>query len=796
MKRNIYRIVGTFALVSLFLPAFSKESGTIPLVKDGKATSVIILDENAVKAAKFAAAELQYHLKLMTGATIPIVTDESKTNGTKIYVGESEATRKMGLKSSEFSEQEYLARVKDDHIILLGRDSSDHGDFKYGLFRTHPNKFSQIGTCYAVYDFLWALGFRWYLPTETGIVYDETKNLFIPEMNIRRKPYMVSRGSAWDPPIPKDFNGSAKQPMKEFISPLEVSLFYLRLKAGGENENINHSFVFWYDRFGKSHPDYLAKGYPLKPDVTQPCCTNPDVIAQVVQDAREYFNGDPEPWKKTSSISKLPYRSSCFPVVLNDNRQFCKCENCAKMILSKPKRECGFNDKASDYWFTFINAVAKEVAKTHPDKTIGTLAYMQNAYPPATFRLEPNIKVRICLGPRTWDPSDTTPELLKVWKKEYPKMKKSLHLYYLEPYYLLSPRGTESFPAFFADYIGAQFKVYADSGVNSFFYEPAQRGKGEAFLDDQLECFLTYKLADDPTANASALIDEFFARYYGKAGNSMKKLYRAIEKASFDAASKKLNCSLEELQWGVMGSTANMKKFAVLMEEAKRIAAQDKEIYRKRVQIFEKGLWDKIVSGHKAYVELGPKLSATMKQVSAFRVAAPQNEDPKNIDWKNVTPLREWRTRQGEKTDRDITLKVVHDGKNLYMLLEDPVETAKLTNRSTWGDGCEFFFGHKRNFPYYYLGIGHDGEVQKLYFEVLYQSSEWKTKVKIKSELQDPKCWRLYVALPLDSIGLKPEQMLYFNVLRGRNNKTEACWIPTFGGNHEPSRFGEIWLEK
>ncbi len=796
MKRSIYRTIGTFALACLFLPAFSKEPGTIPLVKDGKAASVIVLDGNAVKSAKFAAAELQYHLKLMTGATIPIVTDESKTNDTKIYVGESEATRKLGLKSSGFSEQEYLLSVKEDRVILLGRDSGDHGDFKYGLLRTHPNKFSQIGTCYAVYDFLWALGFRWYLPTETGIVYDETKNLSVPEMDIRRKPYMVTRGSEGDPSIPEDFNGSAKQTAKECISSLEVSLFYLRLKSGGEYASINHSFESWCDRFGKSHPDYLAKGYPLKSD-PQPCCTNPDVIAQVVQDARDYFNGDPEAWKKNSSISQLPYRNSCYPVVLNDHRQLCKCENCSKMILPKPKRESVGNDQASDYWFTFINAVAKEVAKTHPDKTIGVLAYMQNAYPPATFRLEPNIQVRLTLGVRTWDPSVTTPELLKVWREEYPKMKKSLHLWYLEPYYLLSPRGTESFPAFFADYIGAQFKVYVDSGVNSFFYEEARRSPyTEAFLDDQLECFLTYKLADDPTANASALIDEFFARYYGKAGDAMKKLYRAIEKASFDAASKKLNCSLEELQWGVMGSTANMKKFEVFMEEAKKIAAQDKEIYRKRVRIFEKGLWDKMVSGHKDYVELSSKLSATMKQSSAFRVAVPQDEDPKNIDWKNVTPLRGWRTRQGEKIARDVTLKVVHDGKNLYMFLEDPVATANLTNLSPWGDGCEFFFGHKRDFPYHYLGIGHDGNAEMLYFEILYQRSEWKTKVKIKSELQDPECWRLYVALPLDSIGLKPEQMLYFNVLRGRNNKTEACWIPTFGGNHEPARFGEIWLEK
>ena len=275
----------------------------------------------------------------------------------------------------------------------------------------------------------------------------------------------------------------------------------------------------------------------------------------------------------------------------------------------------------------------------------------------------------------------------------------------------------------------------------------------------------------------------------------MKALYRAIEKTSYEAAAKNLNCSLEELQWGVMGSTANMNKFAQLMAEAKQAAATDPEIYQKRVQIFANGLWDKMVSGHKDYMERGPKLSATMKQASAFRIPTPQNEDAKNIAWEKVTPLRDWRKGKGEKIDRDLTLRIVHDGEKIYMLIEDPVETAGLTNLTPWGDGCEFFFGRKRDFPYHYLGIGHDGEAHILFFEILYQSSKWETALQVKSELQDPKCWRLYVSLPLDSIGMKPGQMLYFNASRGRNNRTEAFWIPTFGGNHEPSRFGEIWLD-
>ncbi len=798
MKRTRAIIVVVLVLACFAFSKLAAKAGNVQLVKDGMAVSVIVLDKNAVRSAKFAAAELQYHLKLMTGTTIPIIDDDSSEKRTKIYVGESDATRKMGLKSADFEEQEYLVRVKDDYIVLIGHDSDDRGRFRYLLYRETPNKFSQIGTCYAVYDFLWALGFRWYLPTEIGIVYDEAKTVYAPAMDIQRKPYMVSRGGH-ELRIPDDFTGSATSPTREFLPGMDVRLFYMRLKAGGENENINHSVCTWYDRFADTHPEYFAQGQPLRQYSSQLCYTNPAVIAQTIQDARDYFDGDPDAHKKNSSIPNSPFRSNCYPVEPADNSRFCKCENCAKLMLPEPKRQSGgFRDTHSDYWFSFVNAVAKEVAKTHPDKTIGTLAYMTHAYPPENFRLEPNIKVRMALGARTWDPAETIPDTIKVWQEAYPEMTKSLHLWYLHPYYLLSRRGFESFPAFFADYIGEQFKVYINAGVNSFMYEPPMRSKGEAFLDNQLECFLTYRLADDPTLDAPKLIDEFFARYYGKAGDAMKKLYRGIQKASFDAAARNPVVTLEELQWGEsgMGTRARMKEFAGYMEEAKKAVVGDREVYRKRVEIFEKGLWNKMTAAHTAFANRAAALSGTMKQVCAFQIVAPKDGDAKNVAWKQVTPLRDWRTRQGEKINRDISLKITHDGRNIYMLLEDTVETAKLTDLTTWGDGCEFFFGATRNFPYKYLAISHKGETNKLHFGELHERGEWNPKLTFHSDLSDPKCWRLYVTLPLDSIGLKPGQMLYFNASRGRNNSTEAFWIPTFGGNHEPSRFGEIWLEK
>ena len=50
----------------------------VTLVRQGKAESVILLDRKATKSAQMGAFELQYHVKLITGAELPIVTEAPK----------------------------------------------------------------------------------------------------------------------------------------------------------------------------------------------------------------------------------------------------------------------------------------------------------------------------------------------------------------------------------------------------------------------------------------------------------------------------------------------------------------------------------------------------------------------------------------------------------------------------------------------------------------------------------------------------------------------------------------------
>ena len=201
-----------------------------------------------------------------------------------------------------------------------------------------------------------------------------------------------------------------------------------------------------------------------------------------------------------------------------------------------------------------------------------------------------------------------------------------------------------------------------------------------------------------------------------------------------------------------------------------------------------------MLKGAAAYKKKNANMSASMQQALAPYAVNPEPGNPKTAAWDKAGHLRCWYgSLYAKKVTRNIRGRLTHDGTYLYILIEDPVKTATLTNKSEWGDGCEFFLGARRGEPCYQIGAGHDGT----FFIKAYGTEQPSKKgINIITDLKAPKLFRMYLAVPLKTIGVQPGQMLYFNVLRNQKNKNEACWIPTFGGHFVPQRNGQIYLEK
>lgn len=100
--------VGEVMLVGIAVQSFAAQA-PLTLVRDGKASSVIVTADKPSAAARDAARDLQMWLEEVSGATIAIQTEShlSQTSReTRILVGDSKAARALGVDSSKFELEE------------------------------------------------------------------------------------------------------------------------------------------------------------------------------------------------------------------------------------------------------------------------------------------------------------------------------------------------------------------------------------------------------------------------------------------------------------------------------------------------------------------------------------------------------------------------------------------------------------------------------------------------------------------------------------------------------------------
>lgn len=997
------------------MTAFSAATGLgaqgvvrLTLVDRGKASATIVLARGATLAAEFAATELNYHVKKITGTDLPVARDGAATEGVRLLIGESAGTRRLGLANADFANQEYITKFLANTLVLMGRDKPEpppslvevHGNptrvdgrrgralrfdgthdavgvrqcpfndeegtleawvwmsgepcrcgtilridgknpwtyhivemmpktakVRYmtydgkkghgvsskplakgwhhvaatyraadgkmelsvdgvsqgrnsyvrttcrgarlgiggmkprgaspkagnpftgvidevrvsnvvrissadGLYaldeRTAvlmhfdepqglpsdeaeplrpsrpidpPPHFDEQGTCYAVYDFLERYcDVRWYLPTELGLCCPQTDTLAVEGAQVRRAPVMKYRYPYLIDNLPADLCGDTIESEKApaLLPRREATLFSHRHRVGGQQYSANHSFYGFYGRFLKEHPDWFAQGYKGKPP--QMCYTNPGFIQQVVQDARDYFDGKGlQPGARAMG--------DFFALVPMDNSSYCKCPTCQPLIREEADRGNGFfsNDRVSDYVFGFVNKVAREIRKSHPDKYIAALAYSKYAYPPSQEPAEPNVSVQCCLHARLIYSPETQAndwQILERWAAGEPRRPIYLWLYYCFPNLSAKSRQFRCFPGFFAHTVVRQMKRYHELGVRGIFYEPAYLAHSRRSpLMDQLELYVGWKLADNPDLDGNALIDGFFQRYYGAAAKPMQQFYEMVERAYADPANYPEGYRkhhTEEIAWGHLGTEDRMRKLGLLMQEAKAAAATD--IEKQRVALFDKGVWQYMLSGRELYLKRKKAKTQTTRQATAPRIESPEpSGDPTKVDWAKAALLDNWRTLMGEPTKRKICARVAHDGQHVYLQLDEHVDTKSLvvTNDVWTEDEWEIFAAKQPSRPYRQMGLNSKStHIDLAWGEA---TKTWHSRATVVSDTSAPDRWTVNVALPFDHLlpgGVKPDDTIYLNIIRATRQKRAAAWIPTFGGFHEPSRLGRVVLGK
>jgi len=585
---------------------------TFTLVQDGKSACSIVTAQNPSPAARLAALELQYHVLKISGAEIPIRSESERVEGRRILVGESSATRRLDLRSRDFKPQEYLIAFRTDTIILIGHDWEDTvanrkvegrpmaGEtlqalrHKIDYWKTVgcpnrstgemelPGLYDDQGTCLAAYDFLELhCGVRWYGPSEINIVIPSRKTLAAVGNDVRRAPALKHRsalpGGNW-PFLRGQWGDSTRD---------QVHLYWRRIRQGGEWWAGNHTFHPQTIKAVFNDPEYQCKN--PRGLGSQLCYTNRKLVNQVAQMARDYFDGKatlPQGWKALGDY---------FAIVPDDNINLCNCDECKALLQRGETCKTGYfsSGEMSDYWFSFVNAVAREVRKTHPDKYIATLAYWSYAVPPS-FDIEPNISVAPCLHTCYYPVHAGMRENDMRFYKEWLKRTKApvfLWVYYHHP---MEPALIDRWKCF------PNVMVHETARVMRMFIWDGIRGIFECGEQDQLEQYVMVKVWDNPEVNVDDLINEFFQLYFGAAAEPMKRFYLRLEEIACNPTNYPNGIDWKKAAWESLGTSERMEELGAIMAQAEKLTRTETE--KQRVALWRKAIWEWMLEGREQHL--------------------------------------------------------------------------------------------------------------------------------------------------------------------------------------------------
>ncbi len=639
------------AFLFLTVVSFARDSaaawGGFTLVDKGKPACSIVIAEKPTRSVQVAAGELQSYVKKITGATLPIVSDAQNVDGARILVGESAFTRKLGFKNADFAKQEYIIRTSFRTLLLMGRDEEDYGEVNYadqGIWvrknlPREPKEYvanwvytrfkeceEALGSCYAVDAFLEkCCGVRWYLPTEIGEVVPFTATLSVKAVNIRRCPSTVFRCASEIMMTPKTlYYLDGKKYGYTWLNLRDISLWVLRMKGlGWDYFPACHSLYWYYTRFYKDHPEWFVPRPGFRPNDWNLKYDDPGVIRQIVQDARDSFDG--------KEIQGVVASSKYFSVMPMDQGNYTDTGYQPASLEPEETRKLKrkgiysfWSGTASNYIWGLVNAVAKEVGRTHPDKLITCVAYYDYFEPPDKVALEPNVAVEVCQNVMTRyleGEEARDHNTLKEWCKRVKKV------YIWEYYNFPNFWNNDQFPILRPHKIAEDIELYRQLGIQGVFIE-LNNGLANR-VTDHLNLYVTYKLLDDWNQNVDDILDEYYRLFYGPAEKPMKEFFRRMEEAStnpknFRYLRERGLAHLESrTSWEIMCPLNELKIYGQLIQEAYALAPAGP--FRERVALMDQGIYRHLVNHCTDYW-------ARKGVISALKTTCPSVEEKPVID--------------------------------------------------------------------------------------------------------------------------------------------------------------------
>lgn len=758
----------------------------------GKTNAVIVLEENAANNAKYAAKELQTYFKKSGGVDIPICSEPG--TGTNLYIGESSFTKNAGLSLDGVTYDGFKIVSKGKDLYIFGRDRKERKPLvgqhsPYQAVHIYNKQldisaYGEAGTLYGVYHFLRKFaGIEWFMAGEIGEVIPKKERLAVSDLNETKSPAYWFRS-----PYYFLFNHDP-----------DSAVWYRRAGFGAPFPvEINHSF-YLMNRFQKAHPEWFAlidgkRDFNITCEGRgNLCLSNKELLAQFVKDARDYFDANPD--------------LGVFPVMPNDwYRRACDCPECQKQVDNdKPQ-----NAKLSNYVWGFVNEIAKEVGKTHPDKFIACCAYETYAAIPDRVKLEPNVAVMLTKA-RYYKFDEGYRLRNDVMPYEWKKIAKN---FFVWEYYCWDSQQSHisGLPILFAkwtekdmkDFKGIMAGEFIDGGAS-----PSNAWKAINPFLNSLNYYITGRLYWEPELDVNDLLNDFYRRFYGPGAEDMKKFWTRAEELWTNISVKKRGPS-DNIHSTIYTPQVLLELKDYVESAMKKV--ESNSIYAKRIGGLQKEFYP--------HVE---KISNVRSRIPTTKIkrthVKPVIDGIREPIWRsaNVTDF----VRQFDATAplENTYARFLHDDEYLYLFVncsesnKAGIITAQTKNHSLekpyiWDDdSIEIFISPDDRVPERTIqliinaaGIYSDGVFNTKEFAHPHEFN-YDSGLVCKTGM-DKRGWTLEVAIPKKSLildGNPPTGNWRLNVCRNRNvsninqkDKERSCWSPILGNAWNiPVRFGK-----
>ena len=645
------------AAAGLLVSAFAAPADELVLTP----SNLCVVVEGGRRGTKFAAEELTNALWRVFGTATPVRTTplDGKIN---VFLGDGSTAASAGLRSDELPYDGFAVRVDSStrRIFIVGEDTT------YGAFMKNPATYAASlryphATVFGVYDFLErCFDCRFFFAGPLGTLVPGRASLALADLAYTNSPANILRSYYYVPASTVGIDGIGDREL------YNRNWMYHRL----ETQTIPHthgSRHFKYmERFAESHPEYFAlkaNGVDRHNQVLVSdshslyghLCWTSSITNELYLDARSYLTGEPASVRGIPGSTEGTYAwgKNCqqgryVDIQPNDAFPGCCCSNCQAALTADS------SSAYSDIIWGATRAVAQRLLDEGIPGYVTQMAYASYVQPPS-FDLPTNVMVMVAkTGPfAKYDPSgkyerqrqdivtwhDKVRSKIMVWNYELKNGSTNL-----KNVPQMCPRAWGEYYREIAPYV---FGHFAEAETDCWFF-------------NHLNYYVYSKIAWDPTLSVDAVLDDYYLRMYGAAGNEVRGFFEELETVWLSNVVSRIEETdagpvtrppSEYQLWHEIYTAERLSRWRAALDRAAALVAGDAETSA-RLALCRKELLTRVEDARRAYVgsvSVASELTRRAmhpaeewanlinngdflgKRKSSARFLSPMNPDPRRI---------------------------------------------------------------------------------------------------------------------------------------------------------------------